>query len=104
MNLVEVDSADFGPRVPGSWRCPTGRRDGARSDGPPTALVGQAEAPRGLPSSLPSWPKYEKPGEVPSGFAQRAAEAGLATISEDTTADAAPKTIFFSFVCGSPLS
>ena len=74
---------------------------GARSDGSPTALVGQAEAPRGLPSSLPSWPKYEKPGEVPSGLAQWAAEAGPATISEDIAANAAPKMIFFLCICSS---
>ncbi len=48
----------------------------------------------GSPSSLPSWPKYEKPGEVPSGLTQWAAEAGPATISEDITANTAPKLDF----------
>jgi hypothetical protein len=42
-------------------------------------------------------PKYENPGESPSK--QWAAEAGPATISEDITANAAPKTIFFFFMC-----
>jgi hypothetical protein len=42
---------------------------------------------------------------VPSGFTQWPAEAGPATISEDITANAAPKTIFFFlFMCGSPPS
>lgn len=46
---------------------------GARSCGVPAGLVGHADAPRGLPSSRPSCPKYEKP--VEPSFAQWAALA-----------------------------
>ncbi len=68
---------------------------GARSDGLP--VLARHSLAVGS-ESLPSWPKYEKPGEVPSVFTQCAAEAGAPTIKEDIAAKAIPKIILF-FMC-----
>ena len=76
---------------------------GARSDGLPVAwrqLGATGVSARCARFAFTkSVPKYEKPGDVPSGLTQWAAEAGPATISEDITANTQAKTIFFFFMC-----